>query len=403
MRTVVTVLTASILSMPTAAWASECRGNPDALGTSRTLAIAPADYGRIGFMQYKTTLPLAEGEVVLTFDDGPIRPHTTRILQTLASNCVKATFFIVGRQARAFPDIVRRIRELGHTIATHSQNHPFRFAELPVSRLSEEVEGGIAAIAAALGDRAEVAPFFRIPGLSRSNRNETYLASRGLSVWSADFVADDWRHISAQKVVERALSRIAQKGKGVLLLHDIQPATALALPRLLHELKARGYRIVHVVPSEAIRPKPQPDSVPDQIVRDMPVRRTWPPAVEAAALQPPHVRPEDLLWPKRFTMTYAAQPTEVRMIAPLDAWASQDENASDWRKFIERANADSADPAAAADPANFGFAHASAGIAPAPSPEIAHGLAPAEQKPVEMVYPIFALEPLLKVRSVQSH
>ena len=68
--------------------------------------------------------------------------------------------------------------------------------------------------------------------------------------WSADVVADDWRHINASEVVRRAIARLDEKGKGILLLHDIQPATALALPELLRQLKAKGYRIVHVVPGK---------------------------------------------------------------------------------------------------------------------------------------------------------
>ena len=74
-------------------------------------------------------------------------------------------------------------------------------------------------------------------------------------VWSADFPADDWKHINSSEVLDRALRRIEAKGKGILLLHDIQPATALALPALLRELKARGYRIVHVVPAGIEQPK----------------------------------------------------------------------------------------------------------------------------------------------------
>ena len=68
--------------------------------------------------------------------------------------------------------------------------------------------------------------------------------------WSADVVADDWRHINASEVVRRAIARLDEKGKGILLLHDIQPATALALPELLRQLKMKGYRIVHVVPGK---------------------------------------------------------------------------------------------------------------------------------------------------------
>jgi hypothetical protein len=72
--------------------------------------------------------------------------------------------------------------------------------------------------------------------------------------WSADMPADDWMRISADMVIARALERLESRGKGVLLLHDIQPATALAMPRLLRELKARGFRVVHVVPADAAHP-----------------------------------------------------------------------------------------------------------------------------------------------------
>lgn len=237
------------------ACAAECPGNPDALGTSRVITVDPAEHARIGSMQYHESLPLEDKEVVLTFDDGPVPAYTSRVLETLAAECVKATFFIVGRQARAFPDMVRRVYNEGHTIATHSQNHPLIFTRLSMAAAENEIEQGRASVAAALGDERAMAPFFRFPGLGRSNAIEEYLAGRGLMTWSADVVADDWRKITAQQVLTRALDRLDRRGKGVLLLHDIQPRTALALPVLLRALKARGYRVVQVVPAGPERPK----------------------------------------------------------------------------------------------------------------------------------------------------
>ena len=239
----------------TAGNAAECPGNANALGTSRVIAIDPTEHARLGTMQYAETLPLADKEVVLTFDDGPLPPYSTRILDILASECVKATYFIVGRMARAYPDVLRRIYAEGHTIGTHSQNHPMIFDRMPIEDVQSEVERGIASTAAALGNPKMVAPFFRIPGLARATSVETYLRSRGLMTWSADFDADDWRHIQASELIDRALRRIEVMGRGILLLHDIQPVTALALPSLLKELKTRGYRIVHVVPASIEQPK----------------------------------------------------------------------------------------------------------------------------------------------------
>jgi len=229
--------------------AAECPGNPDALGTSRILVVDPTEHTRLGMMQYPETLPLADHEVVLTFDDGPLPPYTTRILDILGSECVKATFFLVGRMAKAFPDMVRKIHAAGHTIGTHSNNHPFNFNRMSPQQADAEVEGGIEAVAAALGDRNEIAPFFRIPGLLRSETVEHYLAGRSLMTWSADFPVDDWKHISASAITARAFQRLEAKGRGMILLHDIQPATALAMPTILKELKRRGYRIVQVVPA----------------------------------------------------------------------------------------------------------------------------------------------------------
>ena len=232
-----------------AASAADCPGHPDALGTSRTLVVDPRQYPLIGAMQYAKTLPLEDHEVVLTFDDGPLPKYSYQILNILAAHCAKATFFLVGRQANANPEGVRKVRDAGHTIATHTQNHPGNMNRLPLDRAQKEIEDGIASITAALADGTAPAPFFRIPGLGRSDVIEEYAEAKGLQVWSADFPADDWRPVSSARVYDLALQRLEAKGKGILLLHDIQARTVAALPRILSELKARGYRIVHVVPA----------------------------------------------------------------------------------------------------------------------------------------------------------
>ena len=237
------------------ALAADCPGNPNALGTSRTLVVDPMEHPRIGTMQYNETLPLKDHEVVLTFDDGPLPPHSTQVLQILASQCVKATFFIIGRMAHQFPEGVRRVRDAGHSIGTHSENHPLHFNKMSPERIKQEIDDGITHTAEALGDPSQVAPFFRVPGLRRGQVMEDYLVSKGIQSWSADFPADDWRRISPDQVYNYAISRIEAKGRGILLLHDIQARTVAALPRILQTLKARGYKIVHVVPATPQRPK----------------------------------------------------------------------------------------------------------------------------------------------------
>ena len=237
-----------------AALAADCPGHPDAIGTSRTLVVDPREHPLLGTMQYRETLPLADHEVVLTFDDGPLPRNSNQILEILASQCVKATFFTIGRMAQSFPEGVRKLRDAGHSIGTHTQNHPLNMNRMPIERAQKEIDDGIASVKAALGDDAALAPFVRIPGLMRADAVEDYAKSQGLQVWSADFLADDWRHISPAREYDLAISRIEAKGKGILLLHDIQARTVAALPRILGELKARGFHIVHVVPATADRP-----------------------------------------------------------------------------------------------------------------------------------------------------
>lgn len=229
--------------------AESCPGNPDALGTSRTIVVSPQQYQRVGSLQYKQNLPLNDHEVVLTFDDGPLPPWSDKALDILKSQCVKVAYFIVGEMAHYFPETVRREYEAGNTIGTHSMTHPTRFQKLSGDKLAYQIDGGIASVEAALGDPNELAPFFRIPGFGRSEIIEKALADRGLVVFSTDVVADDWfRHISPAQIVQRAMRRLDKRGRGILLLHDIHPWTVAALPELLKELKDHGYHVVQVVP-----------------------------------------------------------------------------------------------------------------------------------------------------------
>ena len=259
------ILSAAVLSAvvsvafgaATAARAQDCPGHPDAIGTSRVITIDPSDYQRLGTLNYRQTLPLDDHEVVLTFDDGPIPPYSNQVLDILASQCVKAVFFLVGEMAKAYPAVVRRIHDEGHTIGSHSQDHPLRFDRISDAKVRWEIDAGIDNVSAALGEAGGLAPFFRIPGFGRTDAVESELAARSLVVFSTDTVADDWhRHISPSQIIARAMSRLEAKGKGMLLLHDIHPWTVAALPGLLKALKDKGFRIVQVVPSATVPPGP---------------------------------------------------------------------------------------------------------------------------------------------------
>src|SRR5262249_8724832 len=137
---------------------------------------------RIGSRPYESPLPLANREVVLTFDDGPLPPYTDRVLDTLAAEHVQATFFIVGRMARLWPQLVRRAFFEGHTIGTHTQNH-FDLSQLSGTDALLEIDAGIAFGSSALRELGSVAPYFRFPYLHNSADVEGHLASRGIVSW----------------------------------------------------------------------------------------------------------------------------------------------------------------------------------------------------------------------------
>jgi peptidoglycan-N-acetylglucosamine deacetylase len=186
--------------------AEDCPNNPNALGTSRVLAIDPSLFPKVGAMDHALALPLADKEVVLTFDDGPVPRYSNQVLDALAAQCVKATFFLVGEMAREYPATVRRIFADGHTIGTHSEDHPPRFGKLSRDLVEWEIDKGIVDVGVALGDHRQVAPFFRVPGLAHSDIIDDELAARHLVSFSSDTVADDWHRISSKRIIALAES-----------------------------------------------------------------------------------------------------------------------------------------------------------------------------------------------------
>lgn len=229
-----------------AAEEANCTGDPNALGVSRVLEVDPTGGPRFGTYQYPASLDLAVGEVVLTFDDGPNPKTTPTVLAALDKHCVKATFFEVGKWVEAHPELTKEVADHGHTIGNHSYSHPRNLGHLSLDKAEADIERGFAALDAASGGRA--APFFRYPGLNNSNALNDYLASRNDAIVSCDIGTDDWMRIGAEQIKQRTLARLEQHGKGIILFHDTEPATARALPDILDELKKRGYRIVHIVP-----------------------------------------------------------------------------------------------------------------------------------------------------------
>jgi peptidoglycan-N-acetylglucosamine deacetylase len=301
------VLTAALLGAAPAR-AESCPGNPDALGTSREIVVSPDEYKQLGTLDYKQTLPLKDHEVVLTFDDGPLPPWSDKALDILNAECVKATFFIIGEMAKTYPQVVRREYESGDTIGTHSMTHPQPFQRLTGDKLDYQIDAGIAAVSAALGDPDELAPFFRIPGFGRSDAVEAALAKRGLVVFCVDVVADDWvRHITPAQIVQRAMSRLEKRGSGILLLHDIHPWTVAALPELLKQLKQNGFHIVHIVPPAPTSPQIAGGPKAWALAAAMPIARL----VDAGGVSP--------AWPQPYVESDASFAESDVLPAPNEA------------------------------------------------------------------------------------
>jgi peptidoglycan/xylan/chitin deacetylase (PgdA/CDA1 family) len=242
------VLAAALLvgSATMAAAANEC-SNPKALGTSRTLSVDPKAFPLVGTDQYQETLALKNREVVLTFDDGPSSPYTEMVLEALAAECVKATFFVLGENVVDDAELVRRIAREGHSIGTHAYEH-IELDKIPFEDAKKHIDRGIKAATDALQGTAP-APFFRAPMLELSPQLEKHIVSRGLMVWSIDVDSYDWDGITEEKMIEDTIKSLEKAGKGIVLMHDIQPVTARGLSQFLEELKKRNFKVVHVVPA----------------------------------------------------------------------------------------------------------------------------------------------------------
>lgn len=128
----------AVLAGITVTSAADCPRR-DALGTSRVLAVDAKIFPRVGLDSFPETIPLADHEVVLTFDDGPRPPSTQKVLAALAQECVRATFFLIGRSSAQFPELVRGIAARGHTIAHHSWSHPM-ISRISFERAKENIE-----------------------------------------------------------------------------------------------------------------------------------------------------------------------------------------------------------------------------------------------------------------------
>ena len=274
------------------ALASPCAHSETALGVSRVIEIDTSGgpiFGSATKREKEQDL-LAENEVVLTFDDGPVPWVTKPILDTLDQYCTKATFFAVGEMALSHPAAMKDVIARGHTVGTHTWSHPNNLKRLSAEKAQDEIERGFAAVA--LGAGTGIAPFFRFPGLNDSDELLTYLQSRGIASFTVDVISNDSFIGSPQRIAERTLKQVVARRGGILLFHDLKRPTAKALPAILAGLKAKGFKVVHlraktnVVPLATLDVELQPLLAKAPASALVPIYGPIPPAITVDGLVP---------------------------------------------------------------------------------------------------------------------
>jgi peptidoglycan-N-acetylglucosamine deacetylase len=257
-------------ALPTPAPKAGC-ANPNALGVARTVEIDTKGGPGFGFEHYKAYDFLQDKEVVLTFDDGPQVRTTKAILDALDEQCTKAIFFSLGKMALGLPEIIRDVAHRGHTVGTHTWSHQ-DMRKKTDQEAKDEIEKGISGVRRAVG--GPISPFFRYPYLRDSAATLAHLQSRNIAMFSTDVDSFDFKRQTPEQLVTATMARLDKKGKGVLLMHDIQPHTAKAMPALLAALKAGGYKVVHMKAKDEQKTLAEYDAMIEKDVKGLPTAGT---------------------------------------------------------------------------------------------------------------------------------
>jgi peptidoglycan/xylan/chitin deacetylase (PgdA/CDA1 family) len=244
---------AASAAMPPAAKAVPTCNNPDALGLSRVVEIDTTGGPAFGTEHFKQYDFLRDKEIVFTFDDGPWPDNSPKVLKALTDNCTKATFFEIGEHATWRPDLSKLLASAGMTIGSHTWSHK-DLAKNPyakdIEQAKQEIEMGVSGVHMAVD--GPIAPFFRFPDLQMPAELMTYLGTRNIATFSTDIDSFDFKIRKPEDVIKSVLTKLQKNGKGMILMHDFQHATAEAMPELLHQLKLAGYKVVHMVPKQPV-------------------------------------------------------------------------------------------------------------------------------------------------------
>ena len=234
--------------------------NPNAMGVARVVEIDTAGGPGFGSQHFKTYDFLRDHEVVLTFDDGPWLNNTQAVLKALADQCLRATFFSIGKHATYYPEILKQVIAAGHTVGSHTWSHADLQAAMKKGGLDaakEEMEKGASAVRMMAG--APIAPFFRFPDLRHPPEMLTYLGERNIASFSTDIDSWDFKIKKPDELTKSLMGKLTKLGKGIILMHDFQKVTSIALPQILGQLQKNGFKVVHMVPKGTLTTIPQYD------------------------------------------------------------------------------------------------------------------------------------------------
>jgi len=236
---------------------------PGGMGLTRIVEIDTTGGPGFGFEHFKQYDFLRDKEVVLTFDDGPWPGNTPAVLKALTDECLKATFFEIGEHATWHPEITKQVIAAGMTVGTHTWSHK-DLARNPyakdIEQAKAEIEMGNSAVHLAAGG-GKIAPFFRFPALQHPPQLMSYLAERNIGVFSTDIDSRDFKLHKPEDVIKSVMSQLEKHGKGIILMHDFKHHTAEAMPELIRQLKAGGYKVVHMVPKGELTTVPKYDEM----------------------------------------------------------------------------------------------------------------------------------------------
>ena len=202
--------------------------------------------------------------IAVTFDDGPHLTLTPKLLDLLAANRIKATFFIIGQNATEYPQIVKRAAREGHEIASHSWSHP-NLSKMSDEAVRRELEKTDEVIKSLTGTRPRL---MRPPYGAITQRQKRWIHEAfgyRIIMWDVDPL--DWKRPGASVVCQRIVNG-ARPGS-IVLAHDIHPGTLSAMPATLEQLREKGFKFVTVSELLAMaRPAPpKPVATPLPVVR----------------------------------------------------------------------------------------------------------------------------------------